>query len=350
MSKQNILLPSGLYDLLPPDASKESDAVAKLLGVFAAYSYEQVSPPLVEFETSLLSGRGKSLAKQTFRMVDPLSQTMLGIRADITLQVARIASSRLSGEPRPLRLCYAGQILQSNAESLRSERQLTQAGIELIGTDSLIADSEVMIIAANALADLGIKDVSIDINLPALLWQLCPEATESNSLQAKIKQAITNKSTNMIAELPVKNKQIIADLVDAAGDIEKSLTVMRKHNLSQADEIAQVSKRVLQNASVNLSLDAIEYRGLDYHQGISFSIFAKGLRHELGRGGRYMVEGENATGFTIYVTHLLPLLPELPKKKQVLIADGTSIEKVKELQAQGFITAYDLSSPSLRDL
>ena len=199
-----------------------------------------------------------------------------------------------------------------------------------------------MIVAANALANLGIKEVSIDINLPALLWQLCPEAIDNTKLQTQIKQAITNKSTNMIAELQVKNKQIIADLVDAAGDVEKSLKVMRNYNIPQAEEIAEVSKRVAQNSSVSLSLDAIEYRGLDYHQGISFSIFAKGLRHELGRGGRYMVEGESATGFTIYVTHLLPLLPESPKKKQILIADGTSIEQVKELQAQGFATAYEL--------
>ena len=104
------LLPAGLGDLLPPDAEREARAIGIAIERFAAFGYERVKPPLVEFEESLLGGPGAALASQTFRLMDPVSQRMMGVRADMTVQVARIAATRLRKAPRPLRLCYAGQV------------------------------------------------------------------------------------------------------------------------------------------------------------------------------------------------------------------------------------------------
>jgi ATP phosphoribosyltransferase regulatory subunit len=127
------LLPQGLRDLLPPDASFEAAAVERLLAAFAARGYERVKPPLIEFEDDFLKAAGVDVARQTFRLMDPQSHRMLALRSDITPQVARIAATRLKEAPRPLRLSYAGQVLQVSGSQLRPERQFGQAGVELIG-------------------------------------------------------------------------------------------------------------------------------------------------------------------------------------------------------------------------
>ncbi|HEU5046263.1 MAG TPA: ATP phosphoribosyltransferase regulatory subunit [Rickettsiales bacterium] len=344
MSKTAPLLPAGFYDLLPDDAALESGCVSRLLGAFSAFGYEQVSPPLMEFETSLFEGRGEELARQTFRVLDPVSKNMMGVRADMTLQVARIAASRLASVPRPLRLCYAGQILQTVPEALRNERQLTQAGMELIGSDALQADIEVITIAAWSLEALGITDITIDINLPGLVAELCPEAKNDPALQARIKDAVTRKDAEMIAKLPVKASSTLAALVGAAGPAAKALTVLDSLNIPQVSALRELTQRVARHCpSLALTIDPIEYRGFDYHNGISFSIFARGLRYELGRGGRYTVEGEPATGFTIYVTPLLGILPRPAKPKKLLVGKQAAMAKVKELQSQGWVTLYALT-------
>src|SRR5271170_1381892 len=130
------LLPAGLRDLLPPDAETEAASVEALMAAFAAHGYQRVKPPLLEFEDSLLAGTGAATAEQTFRLMDPDTRRMMGLRADITPQIARIATTRLIGAPRPLRLSYAGQCLRVHGSQLAPDRQVAQAGIELIGHDS----------------------------------------------------------------------------------------------------------------------------------------------------------------------------------------------------------------------
>ncbi len=349
-NKNPSLLPSGFYDLLPPDARKESAAVAQLIASFESYGYAQVTPPLMEFEASLLSGRGASLSAQTFRVMDPLSQAMMGVRADITMQVARIASTRMNTAPRPLRLCYAGQILQIKPEALQNERQLTQAGIELIGTDSLNADVEVMMIATKALLALGIEGLSLDINLPGLLGTLCPEAMNSSELQAKVRDAVSHRDTASIRKLPLKQASVVAELIEAAGAPEKCLRVMEKLKLEEAASLRTVTERLAATVpGVSVTIDPLEYRGFDYHQGISFSLFAKGLRHELGRGGRYKVEKETATGFTIYVTHLLDLLPAPATGRRILVPHDIAPAEVAKLHAESWVTVGATSAETAQE-
>ncbi len=162
------LLPAGLRDLLPPDAEAEARAVEALMGVFAAHGYQRVKPPLLEFEDSLLAGSGAAVSEQTFRLMDPDSQRMMGLRADTTPQVARIATTRLAGAPRPLRLSYAGQCLRMRGSQLDPDRQVAQAGIELIGFDGPHADAEMVLVGAEALAAVGLGRPSFDLTLPTL--------------------------------------------------------------------------------------------------------------------------------------------------------------------------------------
>ena len=167
--RQKALLPAGLQDLLPPLADQEDGLSRALLDRFARFGYQRVKPPLVEFETGLLDGVGAAVAEQTFRIMDPVSQRMMGLRADITPQIARIAATRLSAEPRPLRLCYVGEVLRVRGGQLREDRQFRQIGVELIGPARAgTADAEVILLAAEALAEIGIEGLSVDINVPDL--------------------------------------------------------------------------------------------------------------------------------------------------------------------------------------
>src|SRR5476651_1254647 len=154
------LLPAGLRDLLPPEAETEASAVEALMAVFAAHGYQRVKPPMLEFEDSLLAGSGAAVAEQTFRLMDPDSQRMMGVRADMTLQVARLAATRLANAPRPLRLSYAGEVLRVGAAQLNPERQLRQIGCELIGSLDAAADAEIVLLAYSALTELGVTGLS----------------------------------------------------------------------------------------------------------------------------------------------------------------------------------------------
>src|SRR5260221_14159997 len=163
------LLPAGLADLLPPDAAREARAIDVAIERFAAFGYERVKPPMVEFEESLLGGPGAALASQTFRLMDPVSQRMMGVRPDMTVQVARIAVTRLKHEPRPLRLSYGGNVIRVRGTALKPERQFAQVGAELIGVDSAEADAEAVLLAVEALRATGVEALTIHLNLPTLV-------------------------------------------------------------------------------------------------------------------------------------------------------------------------------------
>src|SRR3982751_3208696 len=143
---ERFLLPAGLSDGLPPEAGFEAAIVERLMAAFAAWGYERVKPPLIEFEDSLLSGPGEAMAADTFRLMDPVSQRMMGLRADITPQVGRIGASRLQHAPR----------------------QVARPGVELIRTTEAAAYAEVVLLGAEALEAVGIRDLVIDLNMPTL--------------------------------------------------------------------------------------------------------------------------------------------------------------------------------------
>ena len=150
------LLPSGMRDLLPPEAEIEAQVVARLMATLAQHGYERVKPPLVEFEETLFSGAGAAMAAATFRTMDPGSHRMIGVRADMTPQIARIAATRLSNAARPLRLSYAGQVLRVKGSEIRPERQIGQVGAELIGSSGSAADVEAIAVAGEGLTALGV--------------------------------------------------------------------------------------------------------------------------------------------------------------------------------------------------
>ena len=350
------LLPSGCYDILPPYARQESEYSHALLSVFEKFGYEQVSPSLLEYSDNLLAGRGGVLSSQIFRVMDSNSHKVMGIRSDITLQVARIARTRLANTDRPLRLCYNGLILRMNGEQLNSNRQLRQAGIELIGVATPQADAEVILVAIEALKNVGIRKISIDLNLPGIVNSLLKLEELEEEQTKKILSAIAHKDISSIKTMNLFYRDSLIGLIENAGVASNALDAIERLDLPdsakrQCQDLRQVVDilKYKNNAEWTITIDATENRGASYHSGISFSIFVVGVACEVGRGGRYKIQGEDgkddceATGFTLYVETLLDILPKPQRKKRVLISNGINETNLDELSKKDFVLIYALN-------
>ncbi|MGH8735078.1 MAG: ATP phosphoribosyltransferase regulatory subunit, partial [Burkholderiales bacterium] len=314
------LLPAGLKDGLPPDAAFEAAIVERLMACFAAWGYERVKPPLIEFEDALLSGMGAAMASDTFRLMDPVSQRMMGVRPDMTVQVARIAVTRLKHEPRPLRLSYGGNVIRVRGGALKPERQFAQVGTELIGVDSAEADAEAVLLAVDALRAIGVAELSIDLNLPTLVAAVGAGLKLPADTLRRVRRALDRKDEGDIAKVlgdAKKAVDLFAGLLRAAGPAERGITRLAALKLpaaaaQEAARLGEVVKLIhAADEDLPLTLDPVEYRGLEYQTGVSFSVFALKGRHELARGGRYSAGypedgvSEPATGFTLYMDAVL---------------------------------------------
>ncbi len=338
------LLPAGLADMLPPAAAAEAELSENLMQVFKLNGYLRVKPPLIEFEEHLLEGAGEALSAKMFRVMDPVSHRMMGIRTDITPQVARIATTRLKQDPRPLRLSYAGQVLRVYGGQLRPERQFAQAGVELIGSEEISADAELILLAAEAVEKVGIKRFSIDLTLPTLLPTICDEIGVDEETAAEARDALDQKDAAAFEAFGETLSPILKALLDAAGPAAPALTRLEKIALpaKATEQVAHLRELVtmLEVAAPNLvlTIDPGEYRGFEYQTGISFTIFAHNVRGELGRGGRYhLLDGECATGFTLFMDSLLRAAPKRKSSKKIYLPFGTDRQAAMDLKANGWI-------------
>lgn len=349
------LLPAGLSDRLSPDAAFESDIRERLVNSFVARGFDRVQSPLIEFEDSLLAGTGAAMAAQTFRLMDPVSQRMMGLRADITPQAARIATTRLAHLSRPLRLCYSGQVLRVRGTQLRPERQFTQAGAEIIGTDDPSADAETVMTAVEALLELGISDIKIDLCQPMIVRHVMAGLDISGNAAVELRDALDRKDSSEVevltADFGQDAQDLFGSLLKATGTYETAMERMGALALngeaaSARDNLLQIVEIIKQAApETSLTLDAVENRGFEYHCGVTFTIFAPGVRGELGSGGRYMAGGsdedtnpEPATGFTLFLDSILRALPMPEKSDLIYVPKGNSRKEMADLRAKGFRT------------
>ncbi len=344
------LLPAGLRDLLPPDAETEASAVEAIMDVFAAHGYQRVKPPLIEFEDSLLAGSGLAVADQTFRLMDPDSHRMMGLRADTTPQVARIATSRLGHAPRPLRLSYAGQCLRVRGSQLAPERQVAQAGIELIGPDSPEADAEIVLVGAEALAAVGLTRPSFDLTLPNLSPALLDDAGITGTERAVLSRALDRKDAAAVTRHGGALAPTLTELLLAAGPADRALAALQSASLPAmarllAERLADTVHAIRKQApDLRLTIDPVEFRGFRYHTGVSVTIYAPGRHEELGRGGRYICgEAEPATGLTLYPDSVLRAAPARQARERVFVPAGTDLAAQLALRAAGFATVAALA-------
>jgi len=357
------LLPAGFQDVLPPQAAQEAAVIERLIACFAGRGYERVKPPLLEFEETILAGAGAAVAQQTFRLMDPVSQRMMGLRADMTPQVARIAATRLRKAPRPLRLCYGGQVLRIMGGQLRPERQFAQVGAELIGAASARADAEAVVLAAEALAAIGIGGLSVDLNLPPLVDALAADLDIGGARLAALRQALDRKDAAAVSEIAGVSAAQFQALLRAAGPAEAALAALGAMALvgAAAEEVARLI-RVVESIQagapdLTLTIDPAEHRGFEYQTGISFILFARGVRGELGRGGRYATEPparaatgdaspepESATGFTLFMDSVQRALPEPLPPRRLYLPPDCPAARGNELRAEGWITLAGLEA------
>ena len=243
------------------------------------------------------------MAEQTFRLMDPESRRMMGLRADMTPQVARIATTRLAGSPRPLRLSYAGQCLRVHGSQLAPDRQVAQAGIELIGPDNPAADAEMVLLAAEALAAVGLTRVSFDLTVPPLAPALLDEAgitgpaRDQADPRARPQGRRRGRANSAAASPgcwrtccwpPARSARRCSVL--AAGPRSA-----RPRSRCTSGWPPWSPRSSAQSPGLRLTLDPLEFRGFRYHTGICVTVFAPGHHEELGRGGRY-VSGEQRAG------------------------------------------------------
>lgn len=283
--KTQVLLPKGFEDLLAGDAEGEAEAIARLMAVFKEGGYQRIKPPLMEFEESMLAdGPGAALTDQTFRVMDKETGKMLALRSDITPQIARIVSSRLNDAPRPLRLSYANDVVRMSGSQQRTLRQFCQVGCELIDDGSDANIEEIVLLAAKGLQAIGIEAVSFDFVLPCIFNEILSAAGVS------------------------------ADDIDPlratlSGEAGKAIEALRGLGLSEAalKDVDRV-EAILNSAAlkglkgVSFTIDPLEVKGFEYHKGIAFTVFAKNVNGELGRGGAYALGSDAlASGFTLYM-------------------------------------------------
>lgn len=320
-NKDGWLLPDGIDDVLPEQAQLVEAARRKLLDLYASWGYDLVIPPMVEFTESLLSGSGADLDLMTFRVTDQISGRMMGIRADITPQAARIDAHSLCRQG-PNRLCYAGTVLQTRPRGILESRTPISIGVELFGESSLEADIEVIELFLKTLEVTGVDSVHLDLGHVNIFRGLLASAELSPDKEAELFQLFQNKA---VAEINVwvmenisepKLKEWLSLLPTLSGDA--GVLERAKHGLAGAPEVVihaleQLQQIVLALAEKNVAiyLDLGELPGFHYHTGVVFAAYVPGHGKALGNGGRYDSIGESfgrarpATGFAFDLKSLV---------------------------------------------
>ncbi len=335
------LLPEGFHDRLPPLADAAGRVEACVLGVAHGYGYERADPPLAEFADALASRLKAGGMRDAVRFVDPVSQRTLAIRPDMTAQIGRIAATRMAHHPRPVRLSYAGPVMKLRASELRPERAMRQIGCELIGLDSVAAASEIVRVAVEALRAAGVEGLAVDFTLPDLVDTLAGSSLSADKLEA-LRERLDAKDAGGVAAIDASYLPLIeaAGPFDAAMDRLKGIAALE----SRLSGLARVAASL---DGVALTLDPTERHGFEYQSWLGFSIFASGVRGEIGRGGSYAIVHEDgreeaAVGFSLYADPILDAGLGGGTRRRLFLPLGTDPAHGAALRADGWVTVAAL--------
>ena len=313
MTTPDDLLPVGLEDALPDRARLITGAMRSVLDAMDGHGYDRVRPPLVEFEHSLAARMDGVATRRMVRFTDPDSLRTLALRSDMTVQVGRIAATGMSAAPRPLRLCYAGDVAFLSASQLDPARQRLQLGAELIGADSVAAASEVVSVAIDALKAAGVANISVDFTLPDLVDTLAETAMPLDESQREaVRRELDTKDAGGLRDA---GGDAYLPLLYATGDFEDAMAKLAAIDAggalaSRIDALRAIVDAIGYRARV--TLDPTERHGFEYQSWFGFTLYGEGARGALGRGGTYTIRGseEAATGFSLYMDPLLDALGE----------------------------------------
>lgn len=361
------LLPEGIEELLPEEAERLELLRRRVLDRFAAWGYRLVMPPLIEFIDSLLTGAGHDLDIQTFKLIDQASGRLLGIRADMTPQVARI-DARTHAGVMPGRFCYLGSVLHTQADRLEKSRSPIQFGAELYGHGGGASDLEIIRLMLEVLATAGVGQVHLDLGHVGIFRGLARQAGLSGEQEGELFTLLQQKARpelNAAIErmgMAPQLARMFTDLVDLNGRhgvIERARLCLAEADAAvqlALEELASLAERLGSYCpEVPINFDLAELRGYRYQTGVVFAAFVPGYGREIARGGRYDDIGKvfgrarPATGFSADLKVILRLseLGESFSGREDAIfapvgADPTLTGAIRELRDAGRIVIENL--------
>lgn len=365
------LLPEAIDELLPPQAQQLEQLRRQVLDLYRSWGYELIMPPMVEFLDALLTGVGSDLDTQTFKLTDQASGRLLGVRADMTPQAARIDAHQLNHNDIN-RLCYFGTVLRTKAAGVDGVRNPLQVGAELFGSASEAADVEIASLLLETLTTIGVERPLLDISHVTIVSELVQLAGLDDRQQIELFGLLQRKAIPLIAafadkhQLSAEHAQWFVDLAEidlhVTDSLDATLALAREKlsgcspkidtALQELADFSQTIKR--QFPQVQLHMDLAELTGYHYHTGLVFAAFVPEVSHAVARGGRYDGIGADfgqarpATGFSVDIKSLLSKtvmsasISEVPAVSQATETD--SAESIAQRRANGEIVCGYLPS------
>ena len=352
MNQKKNLLPIGFKDILTNDANIQFEYGKKLLKNFDLWGYSFIEPPIIEYEKTLSDTKNKLLNKKTLSFFDPLTKEKVSLRPDITTQLARIAEDRLFGLPKPLRLCYFGDVFRADKPKLSSDRQFKQAGVEIIGSKNLLADLEIINLTLDSLKKINFKKISLDVNVPIILEKIFDDFKISSTKRISLRKLVAKKNIKEIYNFDVKLFNTLKEIIDSSGPLKKNIKKIQKIKLgSNAKKIIKDFMKICSFLikknyhEYEISIDLLDHRGFEYYTGITFSIFCLNSSKEVCRGGRYLTsKDKDAVGSTFFLNQFLQF-KNISKnnKKRILVSYNSMFDKnLPELRKKGWVTIHNI--------
>ena len=356
---RNWLLPEYIEDVLPAEAARIETLRRTLLDLFKVHGYQYVIPPMLEYMESLITGAGHDLDLATFKVVDQLTGRLMGVRADMTPQAARI-DAHLLNHQGITRLCYAGSVLRTKPDGLAQTREPLQLGAELYGHADVDSDIEIQRLLIKGLQAIGIEQVHIDFSHVNIFGSLIESSHIDAQLEQDLYAALQSKDQSSVKALTKNLDQVtreaLINLTTLNGDssiLAKAVQILPATPAIQAAlaSLNQVST-ALNDLGITVSFDLSELRGYHYHSGIVFAAYAQGYKGPLALGGRYDEVGQAfgrarpATGFSLDLRGVVTALPPAKPEMGILAPasdDLTLTVKIDALRAEGNIVVQSLT-------
>ncbi|WP_347986339.1 ATP phosphoribosyltransferase regulatory subunit [Methylomonas sp. AM2-LC] len=354
------LLPEGIDEVLPAQAEPLERLRRQLLDTFACWGYDLVIPPFVDFLDSLLTGSGHDLDLQTFKLTDQISGKMLGVRADMTPQVARIDAHNLKHN-WPTRLCYVGTILHTLGDPLEKTRSPMQIGAELYGHAGIESDYEIISLMLETLSISGLENVHLDLGHVGIYRALIAEAGLNSQQESVLFDILQRKAGSELQELiqELAIDKVYKELLIALPKLNGSADVLHKAidlfkginnvHINQAlQDLQNIGNKLRRDfPALPVSFDLAELRGYHYHTGLVFAAFIPAIGREIARGGRYDNIGQifgrarAATGFSADLKVLVGIYKQSQTTAQIpvifapFVDDHELAETIRDLRAEG---------------
>ena len=357
------LLPEGVDEILPPRAMLLEQMCRKLIDLFSSWGYEFVIPPMMEYLESLLTATGEDLDLQTYKITDQLSGRLMGIRADITPQVARI-DAHLLKRNIPTRLCYLGSVLHSRTNNSGDSRSPLQLGAELFGHEGVSSDIEIVKLMLATLDAVRISNICLDVGHIGIFRSLISKSQLNSMQESEVFEIVKRKAKDELKIFYKKLKinddssKAMLDLIDLHGDVgilddaihafDKLSPDIRKY----VNEVKTLTDSIIDKFDVSINIDLSELRGYNYHTGMIYTAFVPNEGKGIAFGGRYddigsaFGKARPATGFSTDMKQLLELQnisEDTPDKIFAPVDDNDSLhKKITELREQGKIVIQEL--------